>query len=139
MQLIVNLETATLSTYIGNPLVRAVLISLFSWRRANADDDVQDGDRQGWWADTYNTDGDLTGSRLWELLRQKVTTQTLRQAEEFGREALQWLIDDGVAQSVDVLVEAGDPSGRVDMQVTVTKPDRSAVNIRFQDVWEKLQ
>ena len=138
MQLIVNLEAATLSTYIGNPLVRAVLISLFSWRRANADDDVQDGDRQGWWADTYNTDGDLTGSRLWELLRQKVTTQALRQAEEFGREALQWMIDDGVAQTVGVAVEADD-SGRVDMLVTVTKPDRSATTIRFQDVWEKLQ
>ena len=138
MQLIVNLEAATLSTYIGNPLVRAVLISLFSWRRANADDDVQDGDRQGWWADTYNSDGDLTGSRLWELLRQKVTTQALRQAEEFGREALQWMIDDGVAQTVGVAVEADD-SGRVDMLVTVTKPDRSATTIRFQDVWEKLQ
>ena len=138
MQLIVNLEAATLSTYIGNPLVRAVLISLFSWRRANADDDVQDGDRQGWWADTYNTDGDLTGSRIWELLRQKVTAQALRQAEEFGREALQWLIDDGVASTVDVAVEAGE-SGRVDMLVTVTKPDRSATTIRFQDVWEKLQ
>ena len=138
MQLIVNLEAATLSTYIGNPLVRAVLISLFSWRRANADDDVQDGDRQGWWADTYNTDGDLTGSRIWELLRQKVTTQALRQAEEFGREALQWMIDDGVAQTVGVAVEADD-SGRVDMLVTVTKPDRTATTIRFQDVWEKLQ
>ncbi len=54
-----------------HPLVRAVLISLFTWRRANADDTLPDprGFRMGWWGDTYPVvANDRIGSRLWLLV-----------------------------------------------------------------------
>lgn len=124
---------------MDNPLARAVIISLFSWRRANEDDEV-DGDRQGWWADTYaDIPGDQTGSRLWLLLRQKITSETARLAEEYAEEALQWLIDDGVASRVNVEAERWEGGrDRVDLKVTVVKPDGDGISIRFQDVWGML-
>ena len=135
MYLQINTEMATLSSYSDNPLVRSVIISLFSWRRANPDDDTDDV--MGWWADTYNSDGDLTGSRLWELLRHKITPATLEAAEEYCREALAWLIADRVASEVDVVVERGGLD-QADIVVTIHQPDRDQIAIRFQNVWRKL-
>lgn len=135
MYLKINTQSATLSSYCDNPLVRALIISLFSWRRANPDDDVDDV--MGWWADTYNQDGDLTGSRLWELLRQKITQTTLAAAEEYCREALEWLVTDGVASEVTAAAER---SGfdQVDIVVTVQQPGRDQTSVRFQNVWRKI-
>lgn len=135
MYLQINTQSATLSSYCDNPLVRALIISLFSWRRANPDDDVDDV--MGWWADTYNQDGDLTGSRLWELLRQKITQTALAAAGEYCREALEWLVADGVASEVTATAER---SGfdQVDIVVTVQQPGRDQTSIRFQNVWRKI-
>lgn len=140
MKLKIGLNDATLSSYSDDPLVRSVIISLFSWRVANADDDVQEGDRHGWWGDTYSDiDGDLTGSRIWELLRHKVTPETLAIAQDFCEEALQWMIEDSVAQSVRVVVERGDDIGSVYVDVEIVKPDSESISIRFQDVWESFK
>jgi phage gp46-like protein len=87
----------------------AVLISLFTHRKALPDDplpDEQSRDREGWWADSYAENEDIIGSRLWLLRRSKATQNTLNQAKIYAEEALQWLIDDGVAKSVTVEVEA---------------------------------
>ena len=79
-------------------LTRAVLISLFSWRRAADDDALDDEERYGWWGDTFPTVADdRIGSRLWQLRRVKLTRQTQMDAEFYAREALQCLIDDGLA------------------------------------------
>jgi len=86
----------------------AVIISLFSDMRAEDDDELPDGtdNKRGFWADGWpDIEGDKTGSRLWLLSRSKETTDVLVRAEEYAIEALQWLIDDGVAVSVDVTAE----------------------------------
>jgi phage gp46-like protein len=87
----------------------AVVISLLTDRLADADADIPDGtaDRRGWWADLpLDTPDappapDLIGSLLWLLSREKQTPETARRAEHYAREALKWMIDDGVASSVD--------------------------------------
>jgi phage gp46-like protein len=45
------------------------------------------------------------GSRLHELQREKDTAGTPRKAEDYCREALQWLLDSGKATKVDVYTE----------------------------------
>lgn len=80
----------------------AVLISLFSDRRASADDLPQgETERRGWWGDALEDD-DRIGSLLWTLRREKQTTEVLRRAESHCGEALAWLAEDGLAQSVTV-------------------------------------
>lgn len=87
----------------------AVIISLFCDRLADAADIIPDrtGDRRGWPGDTplpNATDPirgiDLTGSRLWLLAAALQVPETLRRAEKYAQEALQWMIDDGIAGSV---------------------------------------
>lgn len=121
-----------------DPLIRAVIISLFTWRRANPDDAV-DGSRQGWWGDaTASLTGDRIGSRLWLLSREKLLPETFNRAREYAREALQWLVDDQVSAAVDVAAERYGRSGLA-LVVTITRADRRVTELRFADVWQRLQ
>jgi len=45
------------------------------------------------------------GSRLHELQREKNTPSTARKAEDYCREALQWLLDAGKATRIDIYTE----------------------------------
>jgi len=91
-------------------LETAVIISLFTDRRARVDDTLSDpnsSDRRGWWGDLISpqVNGDQIGSRLWLLNREKTLENVLQRAKEYTEEALQWLIDDGFAESVQVETE----------------------------------
>lgn len=90
-------------------LTAAVLISLYSDRRARDDDRafVENGDRRGWWGDSSE---ERLGSHLWLLERAKVIPQTFNEAREHVSAALQWLIDERIAERVDVEVGADDRS-----------------------------
>lgn len=123
---------ATLSDYFADDLQRAVINSLFCWRRADESDDYGDS-RSGWWADTG--EDEPLGSRLWLLQRAKLTESNLRKAQEYAEEALKWLVDDGIAESVSVECER-DGVDRLNMKVTVIRADgNSATGMRFEDVW----
>ena len=89
-------------------LETAVSISLFTDRRASNDDALlydflADGtnDKRGCWIDSYPAfDNDLIGSRLWLLFRKKSEPGVINRVKEYVGEALQWMLDDGVAKSV---------------------------------------
>lgn len=89
-------------------LKTAVVISLFTDRRARSDDPLPalDGDRRGWVGDALSdVPDDLIGSRLWLLAREKQTEETRRRAEEYAREALTWLLAEKVATDITVTAE----------------------------------
>lgn len=92
----------------GDGLRTAVLVSLFTDRRANDDDVIPDGtdNRRGSWADAWpDDDRDLIGSRLWLLSRDKQLPAVLDRAKKYSEEALAWMIDDWVARAVTVDAE----------------------------------
>lgn len=125
------------------PLVRAVIISLFTWRRANADDTLPSGTElgalMGWWGDSFpNVPSDLIGSRLWLLLRAKLTPESVNLAKEYVQEALGWLVQDGVASRVDVEAERQGLS-TLALACRIYKTGGAApLEIRFTDVWKFL-
>ncbi|EPU5094218.1 phage GP46 family protein, partial [Shigella sonnei] len=81
-------------------LTRAVIISLFTWRRAGRDDAPR---IFGWWGDTWPAvQNDRTGSRLYLLRRSKLTNKTPQLARDYVREALAWMVEDGVASRLDI-------------------------------------
>lgn len=125
----------------AHPLVRAVLISLFTWRRANPDDTLPDphGFRMGWWGDTYPAmANDRIGSRLWLLARAKLTPTTVQRAQDYAGEALQWLIDDGVAARIAVRAERQGLS-TLALQCTLFAADGTAnAVLRFDNLWSLL-
>lgn len=115
-------------------LTRAVLISLFTWRRAETDDDTTEV--FGWWGDTFPTvANDRIGSRLWLLRRSKLTNATAARARDYARQALQWMTDDGVAARVEVdATRTGLSSMRLD--VVLWQQDGSQHAIIFDDIWQ---
>jgi phage gp46-like protein len=122
---------------VSDPLVRAVVISLFTWRRAKPDDPV-DGDRWGWWGDGLgDLPNDRIGSRLWLLSREKLTQSVLNRARGYAEEALQWLLDDGVATRVTVTTERqGINEGA--LQCVIERDRRSPLTLRFDNTWRNI-
>lgn len=117
-------------------LTRAVLISLFTWRRAERDDAAERPN--GWWGDTYPTMGnDRIGSRLWLLSRSKLTNKTPQQAREYMQQALSWLTDDGVASRLEVTC-ARTGLDTLAAGVTIWQRDGSRHDITFDDIWSGL-
>nr|DAP38472.1 MAG TPA: hypothetical protein [Caudoviricetes sp.] len=117
-------------------LKRAVIISLFSWRKAHDDDEV-DGSRYGYWGDSYPpVPGALIGSRLWLLKRSKiVTNETLMLAEEIIREALQWFIDDQIAREIQIQLERSG-IGTIKGVVTLFLTEGGTLSVPFNDIWQ---
>ena len=147
-------------------LQTAIIISLFTDRRANDDDVIPDGsnNKRGWWADAFPAvDGqgrssvasagsagatnDKIGSRLWLLHREKDMQLVVNRAHDYAVEALQWLVDDGVARRVDVqtgwvdkvsgaITETSQSrSGVLGIGVIVYRNDGSVDKFRFDDFW----
>lgn len=115
-------------------LEQLVAISLFSDARADLDDElpVAGESRRGFWG---SNDGDNFGSRLWLLERAKDTRENRARAAEYAREALDWLVDDGLADSVEVTVEEIE-RGEAGLVVRIVRDDE--VLIRFPALWERL-
>lgn len=125
---------------LGDDLETAVIISLFTWaRRAVDDPDPMPGaDQMGWWADeTLDPTGDVYGGKLWLTQRSKITPDLMLQARQWGAEALDWMVQDGVADSVEVIPErSATELNRVDILVQVTKPGAKKIDYRYELNWE---
>lgn len=119
-------------------LTRAVLISLFTWRRAETDDPVDDEELYGWWGDSYPVIADdRIGSRLWLLRRVKLTDATQRDAEFYANEALQWMLDEGHAIAIEIASEKHDIS-RLNLIVILTIPGGARVEIKSLSSWQVI-
>lgn len=118
-------------------LKTAVMLSLYLDRRAEAADQLPPGEteRRGWWADGAPVvSGDRVGSRLWLLAREKQTTTVKTRAERYAREALQWLIDDRVADRVEVAA-AFSRLGWLELTVEISRPQSDPVRFQFDGAW----
>ena len=118
-------------------LETAIIISLFSDRRALETDELPGGgnDRRGWWGDSFPAaQGDRLGSRLWLLSREKQLPEVLRRAEEYAREALQWLIDDRVCTSFTVTAEIV-RTGVLGLAIMINRPGATSLSFRYNYAW----
>lgn len=121
-------------------LETGVVVSLFTDRLAESTDEIPDGtdDRRGWWADAFpDVEDDRIGSRLWLLRNAKANQQTLNDAKLYAEEALQWMLDDGVAKSITVTtsyVPAEPGETRLAINVEIERPDDASP--RWQGRWE---
>ncbi len=139
LTILIDGQATSLGLASENPLVRAVIISLFTWRRANPDDVLPGNERMGWWGDSFPTvPNDKIGSRLWLLAREKLIKSTVQRARRYAEEALAWLVKDGVAARVEVEAERQGLS-TLALGVRVFKSDGKPMDIRFPDAWSFLQ
>lgn len=126
-------------------LETAVVISLFTDRRALPGDPLPQNaqvagtpDRRGWWGDGFAAvPGDRIGSRRWLLHREKLTPSTVARLIEYDREALQWLIDDGIARAVNVSAEI-QGINRIAELIEIVRSDRPVAQYRFNSFWKAV-
>lgn len=110
----------------GKDLKTAILVSLFSDSRANPEELLLDEDPRGWWS------RDL-GSLLWLLARQKATLQNLEKGIQYIKDALNWLIVQNIAKSIDVTGTIENRS-KFNFIITIKKSN----DYRFQYLWENI-
>ncbi len=117
-------------------LTRSVLISLFTWRRANSDDSIDDDERFGWWGDSFPlVSDDRIGSRLWLLRRVQLTARTQLDAQFYAREALQWLIDDGHCSAIEIATERLDAQ-RLNLRTVLILAGGERLDINPNNSWQ---
>jgi phage gp46-like protein len=111
-------------------LETCILISLFTDARAQDDDVLPDNSlsKRGWWGDSF-LEASL-GSRLWLLSRATIVPSLLDDAAKHAKECLQWLIEDGVVDKIDVSVTRTDMY-TLHIQINVTRPKGDS-NIVFK-------
>lgn len=114
-------------------LEAAILVSLFTDRRASPDQSPVARQRRGWVGD-LETPEDPIGSHLWLLDQSRVTGTTAAQAADYAERALAWLVSDeiAVAVSADARVEAT----RVLLDVTLTRPN-ARTDRRWVVLWDQ--
>lgn len=119
-------------------LQTAVLISLFTDRRAEADDALPDAaaSRRGWWGDALGNR--RIGSRLWLLSREKQLREVVNRAQEYAEEALAWLVEDGIARRVTVHAEIVQ-TGMIGLAIQIERNQAQPARYRYELAWKELR
>ena len=91
-----------------------------------------------WWGNALeeNEPDKQIGSDFEERAKPKaINIAYLRDVENAAREALQWMINQKVAQNIKAIATWPEPN-RVDLEILITKPDSKTVSIRYELNWE---
>lgn len=114
----------------GDDLLTAVLISLFTDATADIDDPIPDGstDPRGWWAGPI-------GSKIWLRTRSKATPLVAALVKHDVEEALAWLIEDGIAASIEVTTEWSRPT-MLGVRVIIRRTSGDVRALAYASVWE---
>ena len=132
--LTVNGKTVSASSQL-DPHTRAVVISIFTHRRADPDDNVDVP--MGWWGDTWPVvANDRYGSKLWLLQRSKLTNALVNTVRNYLRDALQWMQEDGVVTRIDIDIQRTGIN-ELGNKIVLWRRD-GPVTISFNDLWSVI-
>lgn len=120
---------------IDEGLRTAIIVSLFTDKRVSVDElPIEEKFRRGWFGDLFPYDfGDQIGSKLWLLKREKQTNEVLKRAKEYALDALQWMLSDAVAQSLEV-VTSYPVDGQILIEIYIQRP-KEDVKLKYQFLW----
>ena len=125
---------------LDNGLQTAIYISLFTDRRIGEDDEIPDrsNDRRGYWGDAL--EDEPLGSFLWTLDREKITTSLLNKIDTYSKDALNWLIEDGIASEINTIVERDSKNiEQINIEIQIIKPDEKSESYRYSLNWEAVK
>ncbi len=122
-------------------LATQVLICLMTDRRVEPEE-LRAGDQnRGWIGDSFDVAEFETpiGSRLWLLRRGTIFEGIETVVADHVREALQPIIDQGAAVSLDVIVSVDRSRNRVDYQVTLYGRNGARIyDDKFEILWRQI-
>lgn len=103
--------------------------SLFTNARADASEVPIAKDRSGWWGnELYETIGHQFGSKLHLLKQRRFNEETKNIVIDYIRNGLQWLIDDGIVNNIDVSATLvyGDVN-TIEVEITLINDEKTEV------------
>lgn len=140
--LIVDPETGTRDIAIGDNgdfvsvdnITTSLQMSLLTDSRADSSEVAEPLLRRGWIGDTTPiVAGHLIGSKLWLYEQSRATLATLNGVRTAAREALQWMLDRGVADNITVTTEV---AGTGILLTAVVNIGQSTIT-RYFNLWNK--
>lgn len=115
----------------------AITTSLLVDKRADASEIRSPQERRGNIIDELSDENDFEiGSKLWLLGQSRSTPETVSLAEAYASECLQWLIDDGLAESV--VVAGFISNNNINLEITVNESDGTTFNNVYQ-LWKNTK
>tara|TARA_R110000851_G_scaffold87972_2_gene191778 strand:- start:1054 stop:1503 length:450 start_codon:yes stop_codon:yes gene_type:complete len=116
----------------------AIEVSLFSDARADSSQVALPEKRRGWIGDVASPiENQKFGSLLWLTEQERLTQSVLNRVVEFARQALQWLIDQGQAKTVEVS-GAIIPKEGIALNIVITSFSGKIEN-HYVKLWENTQ
>jgi phage gp46-like protein len=113
----------------------AIINSLNIDQRAEASEVATPQNRRGNIIDELNNESDFQiGSKLWLLSQKRANQETASLAESYASECLQWLVDDGIAQTV--IVSGILKNDNIVLSTTIKQSDGTTFNKSY-DLWSK--
>jgi len=122
-------------------LATAVLICLMTDIRVDTSELPPGETNRGWPGDGFDLEPAETqlGSKLWLLRRRSLTGDIERLAEDYARQAMQTLIDQGAFVRVDVKASADRSRSRLDLLVEGFGRDgRKVFDQKYGVLWDQL-
>ncbi len=115
------------SVDLEDTLATAVILSLFTDRRAGRDDPLpaRETNRRGWVGEEFMGDAQAEGwgSGLWLCAAGKSVVDVLERARFAAHEALAWLVRDGIASHITVTAEwVGERRDRLAVRPQIYQP-----------------
>lgn len=131
--LVFGAEGLALDEGLASLALASLLTDARSAEAAHADDP------RGWWGDAL--EDAPWGGLLWTLAREKTLPEMLRLAEDYASAALDWMVRDGIAASIDVTATRlnGVGSGAtLHLAITIRRPDGRPERVLFDRLWEAM-
>lgn len=119
--LVIDEDMADFETTDG--LESAIVVSLFSDRRAYRDEVGDPMKRRGWIGDLVSgVPGDLHGSGIWLYEQSRLTQEVVTGIRQEAEQALEWMIQEGLVLSVSAAVASDPVKRRLSLVITTTSP-----------------
>lgn len=112
-----------------------ILSSLLVDARADSSEIQQPENRRGWFGDEFMVDvGFILGSKLWLIEQSRNVNLTATQAETYTREALEWILDKKLADTIDVSTELRQPD-ELFINIAIFVDDNKIASFTFE-LWK---
>ena len=106
----------------------AILGSLFREQRAT-DSELNIPEKQRGWIGNEGYDYE-NGSKLWLFNQARITRSTLNGIENEAAKALQWMVDDGIAESIDAPLATASGT-TIQLAITIRRSGSRVINRSF--------
>lgn len=119
-------------------LETAVSISIFTNKREDEETRLPGNinDKGGWWGSEFSEVE--IGSHLWLLRRARNRNEVLSLSEQYVKQGLQWMVDEGIAESIEVESSFSDEK-TLQLNIDISRPRVSETDkftYRYYYNWE---